>query len=698
MANNNRPGFDATQTAVYWSELDVYTVPLRPRSKRPKDHNWTQLRLVPKTIPKAFSIGDNIGALWGEPSNWIVDIDLDTEEACLVAPHILPETFIYGRRGKPNSHYLYRCIGAETKKWQIARSIGTVVEIRSTGAQSVLPPSIHPDGDRYQIYHDVEFHVISKMDLERHCDEIAVAGVFLHFYPEEGSRHDYVHVCTGTLMHSGWHEDKVKRVMAAVLTVAQEEDEELKDRLGAVVNTIEHHNLGDRTQGLKTLETWMDTQTLTQLRRWTQSGAKEGRLLTPPPLVLRSPSEMDFNEEWLKVPGMVGDIIKWSSKRSYIYQPSFDLATALMCTAVATTNNYIIDTWETPLQPYLMITAPTGDGKGAVLSAIQQFAREIDLDDIIYRGFQSYYSMLDELSEPPNMAVWLWDEAARHMASARSAASQDFQVLTHVTSLYGQANEYVPGTPGRKQAIPPLERPFLLILATAQPDQLMEALTSVAEETGFVNRFILFDSGIDFPVRNKNRSRIFPSKIKRQARALAKHEPTRGETTPVKFDTTKTWNMFDDFEETARRRSHRGEKVWARANQNALMIAGLGAVGVDSHKPLITNDLARWAIQIVTWSNDHWADKIRLTGGDSINEKESFRVQERIKNARKYEGTAQSLIHKGLLKKGFMPHSILLRLTRSIQRQRLETILDDLHDAELIGSNEMEDNMVYFMK
>jgi hypothetical protein len=187
--------------------------------------------------------------------------------------------------------------------------------------------------------------------------------------------------------------------------------------------------------------------------------------------------------------------------------------------------------------------------------------------------------------------------------------------------------------------------------------------------------------------------------MKKQARMLRDHEPlSRDGVTRIKWDTTKAFRMFDEYEEMSRRRTHRGDKNWARANQNALIIAGLAAVGIDPNKPSITEDIAKWALEIVTWSNDAWADKIRLIGGDSINEKESFKVEERIKHPRKFGKSAQSVVHQNLIKKGFMPHSVLLRLTRSVARHRLEQILDDLHDAELIGSSEMDDNTVYFSK
>jgi hypothetical protein len=199
---NNKTGFDPTPAVEDWLERKIHCVPLRPKSKRPKDTNWPKMILnAPDKISRAFKIGDNLGGLWGEPSDHITDLDLDLEEACLVAPHILPETFVYGRKGKESSHYLFRCIGAETRKWMI-REIGTIVEIRSTGTQSALPPSRYPDGGRYFIENDVEFKQISKREFEQYAVMIAIAAIILKFYPQSGSRHDYVHAATGMLCHA----------------------------------------------------------------------------------------------------------------------------------------------------------------------------------------------------------------------------------------------------------------------------------------------------------------------------------------------------------------------------------------------------------------------------------------------------------------------------------------------------------------
>jgi hypothetical protein len=157
--------------------------------------------------------------------------------------------------------------------------------------------------------------------------------------------------------------------------------------------------------------------------------------------------------------------------------------------------------------------------------------------------------------------------------------------------------------------------------------------------------------------------------------------------------------MFDDFEETARHRTHLKEYAWARANQNALIMAGLVAVGIDAEKPVITDEIANWAIEVVTWSTTVWTEKIRLAGGESLNEQESFKVQERIKNPRKYLKSAQkSETHQKLIIQGYMPHSVLIKVTRGMRPYRREEILDDLHEAELIDSTQIGNNRVYFAK
>lgn len=701
MAQDKTTNFIA-QTAHYWlEEKGVYTVPIRSREKRPKSAKWNHLRLVGDAIDKAFRPDDNIGALWGDASDHATDVDLDMDEAIWVAGILLPETFAYGRKGKEYSHYVYRCQGAKTKKWQVPE-LGSIVEIRSTGSQSVIPPSRHPEGGMYGTDKDTEFVSLTRLDLERLCDEIAVAAIFVHFYPRAGSRHDYVHAITGALCHANWPIEKIKRVMEAVLTCI-DDDEEMQDRTTTVVNTVNRHNEGDRTKGFTTLKDWMSMPVITVLRRWTQSGAHEGKITTPPilddrPVVSTEGKNTDFDTALLEVPGMIGDTAKWARKQMYIDQPVYSLAAGVMCTAVASSNNYIVEAWHTPLQPYLMVTGHTASGKGSVLETITYFARQIGLEDVCFRGFQSWHAMLDILGEE-GAACWLWDEAARHMAGIHSKHGQDWTVLTHVISMFGMANKFVPGIPGRRNAIPPLDHPFLTVLFTAQPEALMDAITGTARETGFVNRFLLLDPGDGHAPRNTHRSSVFPKKLKDQARALMSHTPKDGDFTEIKFADMQTFTRFDEFEETCRRRA-RNDETWGRANQNALILAGLAAIGCDPHRPVITPALASWAFKFVAWSNDCWSDKLRFTAtGHSFTEKHAKRIQSILAQPEKYiQQKTNSPNQKLALKNNLVPEAVLKRNTTNIKVHEREQLLGDLLDMELIGTTEAYENVCYFLK
>ena len=93
-----RSKVNGPQVAKSWLDLGVLTVPLKYHSKKPKGGTgWNELRVTSDSISQHFKTGDNVGGLWGEPSNWIVDVDLDWDEACELAAYWLPETFIYGR-------------------------------------------------------------------------------------------------------------------------------------------------------------------------------------------------------------------------------------------------------------------------------------------------------------------------------------------------------------------------------------------------------------------------------------------------------------------------------------------------------------------------------------------------------------------------------------------------------------------------
>ncbi len=126
-------------------------LPIPLREKGPRDKGWPDLRLKLEDLSEHFGGAGNIGLLLGEPSGGLTDVDLDCPEAIELAPQYLPPTLaITGRASAPNSHWWYLCPGAVTRKHHIPGTKKMIVEIRSTGCQTVVGPSIHPSGEAYE--------------------------------------------------------------------------------------------------------------------------------------------------------------------------------------------------------------------------------------------------------------------------------------------------------------------------------------------------------------------------------------------------------------------------------------------------------------------------------------------------------------------------------------------------------------------
>ena len=108
---------------------------------------------------------DNVGIILGEPSGWLVDVDLDCDEAIELADQYLPPTpAITGRPSAPRSHRWYIAAGATTEKAHRSAYDGSmIVELRSTGAQTVVGPSVHPDGETY------ETSMLNRQPFPRRC-------------------------------------------------------------------------------------------------------------------------------------------------------------------------------------------------------------------------------------------------------------------------------------------------------------------------------------------------------------------------------------------------------------------------------------------------------------------------------------------------------------------------------------------------
>jgi hypothetical protein len=223
-------------------------IPVPYGEKGPKLTGWNDLRPTDEDLPELFAEEpSNIGIVLGEASGGRVDVDLDCAEALQLAQHCLPHTRgVFGRASKPRSHWLYvACPPPRTSKFIDPLQSGAgsmLLELRSTGAQTIFPPSVHPSGE------SIEFDLplgepegIEGAELLQCCARLAAAALLTRYWPEEGIRQDAALALAGGLLRAGWQEHEVDNFIYAVANVAG--DEEAHKRAETAVHTARKLNL-----------------------------------------------------------------------------------------------------------------------------------------------------------------------------------------------------------------------------------------------------------------------------------------------------------------------------------------------------------------------------------------------------------------------------------------------------------------------
>ena len=248
---------NTSRYAQGYIERGMAVVPNPLKRKSPVLPEWQNLRIKVEEVPLYFDgKSQNIGTLLGKPSSGLVDVDLDVPEAVKIAGHFLPSTLTSGRESAPTSHRWYQAIGAKTEKWKDTDG-KMLVELRSTGCQTLVEPSVHPSGERYVWHRDGEMHIeeVSPEVLLRSCRELATATLLARHLPPVGGRHDYALAVAGYLLRSGrLDEETLLKIMQAAWHAAGTDNREaVRDLEGIVRDTARNIRAGRGVVGGPTL-------------------------------------------------------------------------------------------------------------------------------------------------------------------------------------------------------------------------------------------------------------------------------------------------------------------------------------------------------------------------------------------------------------------------------------------------------------
>ena len=219
------PSLDVTRASARdYLKRGWVTLAYAHRTKAPKELAWSKKTLAQVDVDKNF-IGDktNVGILLGIPSANLVDVDLDCMEAVALAPRFLPATPArFGRKSKPLSHWLYIADLPKTEQHHDPTDLTgkkMLVELRSTGGQTMFPPSIHPSGEQVEWDGKADPAKVEPATIRDSVKCLALASVLLRNW-QEGQRNELGLCAAGAMLSAGWGEDKAQWLLDMVMQEA----------------------------------------------------------------------------------------------------------------------------------------------------------------------------------------------------------------------------------------------------------------------------------------------------------------------------------------------------------------------------------------------------------------------------------------------------------------------------------------------
>lgn len=198
---NSLAGRTPLEAAEKLQRAGIEPVPVLLGEKKSVVPGWQKGGVVNGDLERHFSGRCNVGALLGAASGGLVDVDLDSPQSRALEAQFLPPTdCVFGRRSSRSSHHFYYV--TPIPKPQVFRDPagGVLVEIRSDGQMTVIPPSLHETGE-YREWEKAGLpsHV-SEQELIRAVSTIAACALLARHWPARGSRHEASLALAGMLL------------------------------------------------------------------------------------------------------------------------------------------------------------------------------------------------------------------------------------------------------------------------------------------------------------------------------------------------------------------------------------------------------------------------------------------------------------------------------------------------------------------
>lgn len=315
-------------------------------------------------------------------------------------------------------------------------------------------------------------------------------------------------------------------------------------------------------------------------------------------------------------PGLVGELAQYFYQTAIRPVPEIALAAAIALTAGVCGRSYNIS--GSGLNQYIILLAKTGSGKEGALSGIENLISAVRpqipmVDQFLGpAAFASGQALVKVLNDKPCFVSVLGEFGLTlQQLSDQRANSAQLMLRKVLLDLYAKSGwnrmlrSSVYSDTEKNTKI--IQAPNVTILGESTPETFFDGLDASHVAEGLIPRFSVIEYNGDRPPRNRN-ANVPPSQGLAQRFsdlvAVSLTTSNNNACAPVQLDSHSV-ALLDEFDVKADGIMNASKmdvemQVWNRAHLKALKLAALLAVGCNPHQPVVTAEMAHWAIDFVT--------------------------------------------------------------------------------------------------
>lgn len=331
-----------------------------------------------------------------------------------------------------------------------------------------------------------------------------------------------------------------------------------------------------------------------------------------------APSIPESSKVYSVPPGLVGEIAQYIYAQAPRPVPEIALAGALGLVAGIVGRAYNVS--GTGLNQYVLLLAPTGTGKEAIASGIDKLMAQVirtvpaAVDFIGPGEIASSQAVIKYMSKGPTSFVSLVGEFGIYLQQMASvnAAPHLIGLRRFLLDAYNKSGEGKVLRPSiysdRDKNTAAVLSPSFTLLGESTPEKFYEGLHEGLISEGLLPRFTMIEYHGERPALNAAHLSAQPSfELIDRLSTLCAHAlmlNSQHKAIHVKAN-SEAQAMFASFDEHCDANINSSDRevrrhLWNRAHIKAMKLAAVVAVGCNPYDPMITAEIAGWAIGIVT--------------------------------------------------------------------------------------------------